>query len=108
MTTKNPMDSYGAVLNNAANLQKMHGDLKIILENELQAGNLVCDSTVDDDGTVLIALKYPFRTPIQNLPNIEFAVVDNPKIWHSEYHDKINKIMLVCYHGGENITRRTL
>jgi len=91
------MDVYGEKLNNDANIAKFSGVLKAILQDELKAGNAVADSTIANDGTVIIALKHQFKTPVRHFDNIEFNIVEKSDIWHSEYYDKAKNLMLVCY-----------
>ena len=79
---------------------RFHGELKIILDAEIKAGNVIVEAWHGDwpiKGISAISLWYPFKTPIQrDFADIEYHDVNDPHSWKAEYFDKVNNQLLIC------------
>lgn len=86
-------------------IDKLSPDLKIILEDELNAGNSICETssggfTDCTDNHLFIWLKFPFKTVIRNdLEGIVYQLIDDPHYWKAEYNDINNNQTLACNFG---------
>lgn len=76
------------------------GLLKVVLANELAAGNEIRHSWRNDwpvKNAKVIFLRKPFLTPIQkDLEGISFADINDPHYWKAEYYDVKHNEMLLC------------
>jgi len=83
---------------------QFHGELKMILDKELEAGNKITETWHGDwtyKDISAISLKDPFKTRIQrNLDDIVFRNINDPHYWKAEYFDSKNKLLLVCGFGS--------
>jgi len=81
-------------------LESLPTCLQVILKEELKAGNEIDEISKGDwpdKNSILIFLKKPFLTPIrQNLPYVEYRLINDPHYWKAEYHHQTSKILLCC------------
>ena len=90
---------------NHALINALSPNLKLILDDELKAGNSIHETSIGgftncQNNHLFILLKYPFKTPFRNdLEGIVFHSIDDPHYWKAEYDDIINFQTLACNFG---------
>ncbi|MGN1037412.1 MAG: hypothetical protein ACI4PX_06530 [Ruminococcus sp.] len=83
-------------------IKKLSHNLNMILEDELKAGNTICETSSGSfsdskDNHLFIWLKFPFKTAIRNdLDGIVYRLIDDPHYWKAEYDDIKNNQTLAC------------
>ena len=83
-------------------IEKLSANLYAILQDEIAAGNEVCETSTGGfsnclDNHLFVWLKYPFKTPIRNnLPGIVYRNIDDRHYWKAEYDDTENHQTLAC------------
>ncbi len=77
---------------------RFKGELKAILNLEIQSGNTVCETFCGDwpyPNSIMVFLEKPFLTPIRrDLNGIEFRNVNDTHYWKAEYFDSTNNQFL--------------
>jgi len=88
---------------NPQTVEKLSGELREILELELEAGNTIRETWEGRwpyEGVVVVSLSRPFLSPIRrSSPNLEFRDVDDPHYWKAEYYSAAANQMLLCGFG---------
>ncbi|MBQ8175456.1 MAG: hypothetical protein IJ035_00275 [Oscillospiraceae bacterium] len=83
-------------------IEMLSDNLCIILEQEISAGNEVCETILGgfsncSDNHLFVWLKYPFKTAIRNdLVGIVYRNIDDRHYWKAEYDDIENHQTLAC------------
>lgn len=87
---------------NKEELEKISSKLKLILKQEIQAGNEVFETWRGwPYDSIVISLRYPFKVRVENLPeNIIFKELNDIHSWKAEYQDLDTKDLLICKFGN--------
>lgn len=77
--------------------ERLQPALRKIMDAELKAGNKFKEACIGwpDDETLIVFFKNSFVTPTRNdLPDVEYKMIDDPHYWRSEYRDMAHKQLL--------------
>jgi hypothetical protein len=76
---------------------QMAAPLQVILEAELSSGNAIAEvSSWPPKCRLLVVLRHPFHAPYSTLAGIEYADVNDPHYWKSEYRLVDGEEVLAC------------
>jgi len=84
-------------MNTGADRPQMAAPLQRILEAELARGNTIAEvSAWPPKCRLLVLLKRPFFTRYETPGEIEYAKIDDPHYWRSEYRFNGGEEVLAC------------
>ena len=84
-------------------IEELTPQLKSILQNELESGNIICETyqgpfSKDSSQQLMIFLRYPFKSPIRrDILGIVYREINDPHYWKAEYADVANHQTLACH-----------
>jgi hypothetical protein len=82
---------------NENHISEFSQKLNLILESELEQGNLISETSVGwpKSKSIFIILEKPFFKEYQ-LQNITFKKIDDRHYWKAEYRDEVLEHILAC------------
>lgn len=84
--------------------RELSAPLSLILEKELDAGNIITETylgrfTGVTEELFFVFLKYPFKTEIKELEGLIYCEINDRHYWKAEYRDVHAHQILACGFG---------